>query len=200
MFKFLQPLLEEDTGTSGTGTQEPAQAQTQEPSKTFTQEDVDKLIQDRIAREQQKWQKKVEEEKLEAEKLAKMKAEEKAKYEEEKRMKALEERENAIKVRELKATAIEILTEKNLPKDLIEILNYTDAETCNKSIEAVEKAFTQAVEKAVNERLKGDAPLKKAPQNSSSEQEQLLKIANDITLPLVQRIAAKNKLLELQEE
>ena len=198
MFKFLQPFLEEDTGTNGAGTQEPELVQ--ESTKTFTQADVDKLIQDRVAREQQKWQKKVEEEKLEAEKLAKMKAEEKAKYEEEKRIKALEERENAIKVRELKSTAIEILTEKNLPRDLIEILNYTDADTCNKSIDAVEKAFTQAVEKAVNERLKGDVPMKKAPQSPSSEKEQLLKQANDMTLPLVQRIAAKNRLLELQEE
>ena len=38
---------------------------------------------------------------------------------------------------------------------LEDILNYESAETCNKSIEAVEKAFQSAVEKAVNDKLRG---------------------------------------------
>ena len=63
------------------------------------------------------------------------------------------------------------LAEKKLPVGLAEVLNYTDADSCNKSITAVEKAFQQAVEAAVNERLKGGKPPKKAPDNVITREE-----------------------------
>lgn len=151
----------DNTGNDTTDTTDQAdEIQEKETQKTFTQKDVDKLIQDRIAREQAKWEKKVQEEKTEAEKLAKMKADEKAKYQEEKKLKELEQREKDITTRELRATALETLAEKNIPKELAEVLNYESAETCNASIEAVEKAFQSAVEKQVNEKLRGSNPPK----------------------------------------
>ena len=106
--------------------------------------------------------------KTEAEKLAKMNAEQKAKYAEEKRLAELEKREKDITTRELRATAYETLAEKNLPKELVDILNYSDAEQCNKSIESVEKAFQSAVEKAVNEKLRGGNPPKGGQDNNQS--------------------------------
>lgn len=169
-FRFTR-MLEADTGagvngadntsnadTTTTDTQDTSNTENQTTEKTFTQKDVDKLIQDRIAREQAKWEKKVQEEKTEAEKLAKMKADEKLKYQQEKREKELVQREKDITTRELKAQAYETLAEKNMPKELVDILNYESAETCNASIEAVEKAFQSAVEKAVNEKLRGGNP------------------------------------------
>lgn len=169
-FKFIRKMLEADTGAGVNGggntgntdtiTTDNSNNQPETPEKTFTQKDVDKLIQDRLAREQSKWEKKVQEEKTEAEKLAKMKADEKAKYQEEKRLAEIEKREKDITTRELRATAYETLAEKNLPKELVDILNYSDAESCNKSIEAVEKAFQSAVEKAVNDKLRGGQPPK----------------------------------------
>lgn len=45
---------------------------------------------------------------------------------------------------------------------MAEILNYTDAESCKSSMAAVEKAFQEAVEAAVEEKLKGGKPPKKA--------------------------------------
>lgn len=174
MLKKFQRMLEADTGAGVNGadntgntdttTQNEAtsneQAETSQSEKTFTQKDVDKLIQDRLAREQSKWEKRVQDERTEAEKLAKMNAEQKAKYAEEKRAAELEKRERDITTRELRATAYETLAEKNLPKELVDILNYSDAEQCNKSIEAVEKAFQSAVEKAVNDKLRGGNPPK----------------------------------------
>ena len=74
--------------------------------------------------------------------------------------------EKDITVRELKATALETLAEKELPKELAEILNYESAETCNASIEAVEKAFQNAVSKAVNEKLRGGNPPKGGNSNN----------------------------------
>lgn len=130
--------------------------------KTFTQEDLNKIISDRLSKERKKWdeefQAKVEEAKTEAQKLAKMNAEQKAEYERKQLEEQLNKREAEITRRELRATALETLAEKSLPKQLADILDYTDADSTNKSIEAVEKSFREAVEQAVNERLKGDPP------------------------------------------
>lgn len=170
----MSRLMDADTGANSGGnsgaetTETEEQKETTQTEKTFTQKDLDKIIQDRLSKEQSKWEKKVQEEKTEAEKLAKMKADEKAKYQEEKRLAEIEKREKDITTRELKAQAYETLAEKGLPKDLVEILNYADAESCNKSIDAVEKAFQGAVEKAVNEKLKGNPP-KQGTGTSSSD-------------------------------
>ena len=124
------------------------------------QSEFDKRVAKALETAKGKWEtdynSKLETAKTEAEKLAKMNADEKAKYAEEKRISELEKREKDITIRELKAQAYETLAEKGLPKDLVEILNYSDAEQCNKSIESVEKAFQSAVEKAVNEKLRGN--------------------------------------------
>ncbi|MBD2861606.1 DUF4355 domain-containing protein [Paenibacillus oceani] len=133
-----------------------------EGEKTFTQADLDKVVNKTIARERTKWEKdfetKLTEAKTEAEKLAKMNAEQKADYERQQRETKLTEREGEINRRELRATALETLAEKGLPKQLADILVYTDADSTSKSIESVEKVFRDAVEAAVNERLKGDPP------------------------------------------
>lgn len=130
--------------------------------KSFSQEDVNKLISDRLGKEKAKWEKdfqsKLDEAKTEAEKLAKMNADQKLEYEKQKREDELSKREGEITRRELRATALESLVEKGLPKNLADILNYTDADSTNKSIETVEKAFRDAVEAGVNERLKGEPP------------------------------------------
>ena len=150
-FKFIK-MLEADTGAGVNGADNTSNADTtttdtQDTSnteKTFTQEDVNKMIQDRITREQAKWEKKVQDERTEAEKLAKMKADEKLKYQQEKREKELAEREKDITTRELKITSSETLAEKNLPKELVNILNYDSAESCNNSIDVIEKAWAEA--------------------------------------------------------
>ncbi|OBY11911.1 hypothetical protein CP373A1_03025 [Clostridium paraputrificum] len=174
MFRKFQRMLEADTGAgvNGSGntgntdttTQNEStsneKTETNQSEKTFTQKDVDKLIQERVAREQAKWEKKVQDERTEAEKLAKMNADQKAEYEKQKREDELAKREKDITTRELRAAAYETLAEKNLPKELVDILNYESVETCNKSIEAVEKAFQSAVEKAVNDKLRGGNPPK----------------------------------------
>ena len=60
------------------------------------------------------------------------------------------------------ATAKEQLVDKGLPITLASVLNYSNAEECTASIDAVSKAFQEAVEKTVNERLAGGKPPKKA--------------------------------------
>lgn len=136
-------------------------------TKTFTQEELDKIVQGRIAKERKAWEKHLEDEKTEAQKLETMSEKEKKKYQEEKRIKELDDREAAITRRELTAQAKVQLADKGIPTELAEILNLTDAESCKKSIEIVETAFQSAVEKAVEEKIKGNVPMKKVPGNTT---------------------------------
>ena len=133
---------------------------------------VQKAINTALTKEQEKWQALTDDKLSEAEKLAKMNKEEKADYLRQKQEKELKNREAAITRRELMAEAKNTLAEKKLPAGLAEVLNYADADSCSKSIEAVEKAFQEAVKAAVEEKLKGGTPPKKAP---SGEEDDLAK-------------------------
>ncbi|MEI3374613.1 MAG: DUF4355 domain-containing protein [Coprococcus catus] len=124
---------------------------------------VQKAIDTAVSNAQQKWQALADDKLSEAEKLAKMNKEEKAAYMQQKKEKELSDRESAVARKELMAEAKNTLAEKKLPAGLAEVLNYTNAESCNKSIDAVEKAFQAAVEAAVQERLKGGEPPKTPP-------------------------------------
>lgn len=127
---------------------------------------MQKAIQTSLTKEKEKWQAMTDDKLSEAEKLAKMTKEEKAQYMQQKKEKELSDREAAITRKELMAEAKNTLAGKNLPQELAEVLNYADAESCNKSIAAVEKAFQSAVQAAVEERLKGKDPMKKAPRDA----------------------------------
>jgi hypothetical protein len=122
------------------------------------QSEFDKRINKAIETAKSKWDEEAKAQADEAAKLAKMKADEKAEYERQKREDALTKREAEITRRELHAEAITQLTEKGLPAVLADILDLTGAENCKKSMEAVEKAFNEAVEKTVNDKLKGQTP------------------------------------------
>lgn len=153
----------EGAGDAGTGAEGGAGEGTGKVEFTPEQQaELDRILGERLGKAQAKWEKdyqsKLEAAKTEAEKLAKMNADQKAEYERQKKEEELTKRESEITRRELRASALETLAEKGLPKQLADILVFTDAETTNKSLEAVEKAFREAVESGVNERLKGDPP------------------------------------------
>lgn len=111
-----------------------------------------------LAKARAEWEAQAKAEQEEAAKLAKMNAEEKARHEQEKREKALADREAAVAKREMTAEAISQLTEKGLPAELAKCLDYTNAESCKASMEAVTAAFREAVEKSVNDKLRGTPP------------------------------------------
>lgn len=145
--------------------------QTGQEPKVFSQEEVDKIVQGRIAKERKSWEKQLQEQQTEAQKLEKMSEKEKKKYQEEKRIKDLDDREAAITRRELTAQAKVQLADKGIPTELAEILILTDADSCKKSIETVEKAFQTAVQRAVEERIKGREPMKKAKDAKLTDEE-----------------------------
>ena len=92
-----------------------------------------------------------------------MTKEEKAQYMQQKKEKELSDREAAITRKELMAEAKNTLASDGLPQELAEVLDYSDADTCKKSMEKVKEVFQRAVETAVEEKLKGGKPPKKAP-------------------------------------
>lgn len=130
---------------------------------------VQRAIETAVSKAKESWQAMTDSKVSEAEKLAKMTAAEKAQYQEQQRLKDLDAREAAIAKRELMATAKITLADKGLPGELADILDYTDAESCSKSIEAVEKAINAGVEAGIKTRLKGTDPMKKAPGKDASD-------------------------------
>ena len=167
MSKFLripmQFFAEDPDGTEPIGTagaQEPAQGtepQKTEPApagKTFSQEDVDKIVAERLARQQKKFDEKMEE----AAELAKMNAAQKAEHAAKKREEELVAREKSVAEKELRFTALGILEENKLPASLVDCLNLGSADACNASIEALKKAWPEAVTAAVNNALRSNTP------------------------------------------
>ena len=166
-----EPAKTEETKDKGTKTPEPKESTG--ASRTFTQEELNDIIEGRLAKAKKAWDKELADKQSEAEKLAKMDADQKRSYELDKRLKDLEKREAEITRRELKSQALEMLTQKNLPTSLVDLLNLNDADSCKASIDAVEKAFSQAVQTDVDNKLKGSGPLKKAPGVKSYTKEQI---------------------------
>lgn len=125
---------------------------------------VKKAIDTAVTKAQEKWQALTDDKLSEAERLAKMTKEEKEQYQRQKKEKELSDREAAITRKELMAEAKNTLASDGLPQELAEVLNYTDADSCKKSMEKVKTVFQKAVETAVEEKLKGGKPPKKAPE------------------------------------
>lgn len=132
---------------------------------------INAAVQKGISNAKEKWEAITNDKVSEAEKLALMSQSEKTDYLQKKKEKELAEREAEINKHELEATAKNTLADKGLPKELAGILNYTDAESCKKSIDQVEKAFRRAVQDAVSDRLKGGEPMKKAGQPTEKDME-----------------------------
>lgn len=160
-----------DEGSSDgadTGNKEPKSFDDILQNKDY-QAEFDRRVQKALGTAKEKWTALMDDKLSEADKLAKMNKEEKAEYLRQKQEKELKDREAAITRRELMAEAKNTLAEKKLPVGLAEVLNYADADSCNKSMAAVEKAFREAVQAAVEEKLKGGTPPKKAPSDEGKD-------------------------------
>ena len=129
---------------------------------------VNAAIETAVSNAKEKWEQIADQRVDEAKKLENMTKAEKDAYQAKKREADLDAREVAITKKELEAQAKITLADKHIPQELSAILNYESADACKGSISAVEKAFKDAVEASVSERLKGGDPMKKAPQGSGT--------------------------------
>lgn len=131
-----------------------------ETEKTFTQDEVNKIVQDRLAKEKAKNEKAQEE----AKKLAKMNAEQKNQYMVEQLQKELQEYKNKEAKNDMIKEANSMLKEAdiNLPDEVVAMLIGDNAEDTKVCVDSFSKAFKTAVERAVNEKLKGKTPKQKS--------------------------------------
>lgn len=124
--------------------------------KTATNGDVDlataieQAKQEAIAEYQKELEEKERKSKLSPEEL---KAEEDAEKD-----KKIIDLEHQLMVRNCHDNAVKTLDEKKLPVALADILDYTSEESATKSLDVVAKTFTECLENAVKERLKGRTP------------------------------------------
>ena len=135
-----------------------SQSAAQQPEKTFTQDELNKIISDRLKSERDRWEKKAADEKAEAERVAKMSADEKAKHEQAKREREFAEREAALQRKERTATARDLLAEKGAPAALIGAVDVSSDEAVTPSVEAIVKAFNEAVSAEVTKKLASAPP------------------------------------------
>ena len=124
--------------------------------KKYSDTDVNRIIDQKFA----EWQKKQDKAVDEAKKLSAMNAQQKAEYERDKLQKELDEYKRQASLAEMTKTARKMLTENGItiPDELLAMMVTTDAEDTKAAVDSFSKVFTEAVEAAVKERLKGEPP------------------------------------------
>lgn len=140
----------------------------------YTDEDVNKLIDKKFA----EWQKKQEKAVDEAQKLATMNATQKAEYERDQLQKELDEYKRQASLGEMMKTARKMLSDEGITvsDDILTMLVSTEAEETKSAVDGFAKAFTEAVESAVRERIKGETPKKGTGTTTSMTKEQIMGI------------------------
>lgn len=155
---------------------EPAPEATVKPKgeAKYTDEDLDKILNKKFA----KWKENQEKAVKEAEKLGAMNAQEKAEYERDQLKKELSELKKAAALAEMSKTARKMLSDGGITisDDLLSVMVTDDAVKTKAAIDGFSKAFTEAVEAAVKERLKGEPPRKGSGGVAAMTKEQIMAI------------------------
>lgn len=137
------PATPPDEGGAGEGAAAPA---ANADGKTFTQADIDAAVAAALAGEQEKAR------------LAKLSPEERAKAEASASAKEVETLKAQLLQRDLKQTAVGALSKAGLPVELADMLTYTSEAAMQKSLAAMQTAFTTALSAALTEKLRGKTP------------------------------------------
>lgn len=132
---------------------------------------VQKAVNTAVTKAQEKWQALTDDKLSEAEKLAKMTKEEKAEYKNRKLEKELADEEI------------------NIPDELLAHLVSESAEDTKTAVEAFTKMYKDAVQAAVKDALKGNAPKGGSGGKGAVTKEQILAVSNPIER---QRLIAEN--------
>ena len=144
---------------------------------------VQKAVNTAVTKAQEKWQALTDDKLSEAEKLAKMTKEEKSEYKTRKLEKELADLK--------RQTARKMLADEeiNIPDELLTHLVSESAEDTKTAVEAFAKMYKDAVQAAVKDALKGNAPKGGSGGKGAVTKEQILAISNPIER---QRLIAEN--------
>ena len=145
---------------------------------------VQKAVNTAVTKAQEKWQALTDDKLSEAEKLAKMTKEEKAEYKNRKLEKELADLKRQNSLSEMSKTARKMLADEeiNIPDELL-------AHLVSESAEDTKTAVEDAVQAAVKDALKGNAPKGGSGGKGAVTKEQILAVSNPIER---QRLIAEN--------
>lgn len=131
-------------------------------SRTFTQEEVDAMLAARVKREAAKYdeltKKAVADALADQERKSKLTEEQRTNEELAAKTNALEEREQAIILRENKAEASVQLSKIGLDPELASLIVDVDMDKTKENIKVLEKAFNASVDATIKKRLAGKTP------------------------------------------
>ena len=170
-----EPELEEKQQAEETPEEKPKESEKKESEKKYSDEEVNAILSKKFA----KWTAQKEKELSEAQKLAEMDAQQKAEYERDKLEKELAElkRENTLNA--MGKTARTMLSERgvHLPDALVSILVTEEAESTKTNVDNFVQLFKEAVDAAVNEKLKSGTP-KRMAGGKAMTRDEILNIAD----------------------
>ena len=154
--KATEATEAKDAAGKGEGKADDGKKSEPEEKPKYTDKDVDEILNKKFA----KWQEKQDKAVSEAKKLAAMNATQKAEYERDQLQKQLDEYKRKDSLAEMTKTARSMLSESGISVSdgVLSMLVNTDAEQTKAAVDGFSKAFKDAVEEAVKERLKGRTP------------------------------------------
>lgn len=159
------PKNEPSSGPNSEPKNEPKGEPSAEPAKTFSQEDIDAAKKKAVEEAQKQWKADADE----AARLAKLNKDERAKEEMRIEREKFEKEKSEFAQKQLVAETANQLLERGLSKNFAERLCGKTAEETKANIDAFEKDFNAAVEKAVTERMKGNPPKFNEPDNKGND-------------------------------
>lgn len=164
----------DSTGAAADTGKEQKEQKPDRQTPKYSDADLDDILGKRFARWQKDQQKAVDE----AKKLAEMDAQQKAEYERDQLKKELDALKRKDSISEMTKTARKLLSDKNIniSDELLGMMVTTDAEQTKAAIDGFSKAFTDAVESAVKERLKGTPPRRGSGTAPAMTKEQIMAI------------------------
>lgn len=118
-----------------------------EGAATLTQADLDRVVQQTIARERRRAEAAMEAARAEG-----------GRAERERLEADMARRERDVARRELAAHARESLAARGLPGELAGVLDYSGTEALDASLDSAERAFRAAVQRGMEQRLRGEPP------------------------------------------
>lgn len=164
----------DDSKADKTDTNTDSKSDDKKDDKKYSDKDLDRIINQKFA----KWQKEQDKAVNEAKKLADMNAQQKAEYERDKLQKELDSYKKKDAIAAMSREARKMLSDENISIDdnLLSFIVSDDAEATKKAVNGFAKAFSEAVEKAVKERLKGDSPRRGTGTQGTMTKEQIMAI------------------------
>ena len=163
------------TNTQGTNTANVPNNEGNAGAKTFSQEELNTIVSQRLKEVKDKQDETVKNAVAQAiaeeRRQAKLSEEEREKEAKTRREAELKAREENLTLRENKIKAQELLSQKNIPIDLVEFVVDLDESKTKDNIEKLAKTYNKSVETGVTDKLKGTPPTDFSNSNNNDNAE-----------------------------